>query len=174
MLLQGALNGNIITDAQSALRVARLILRILAAPHGHFIVEDKGDRWSVVATVPPKIGNPSQQIDIKKEDATVLSPQRSKQDMFANCSAATEFAEIVIESAWGRADLKKQYPIAVSDSGKTWIVRGSRNADRAVEGLGPLNLEFLKGDGRVLNLFTEWFLDIPDDIKQFIRAQRSE
>jgi len=73
-------------------------------------------------------------------------------DLVGNGSTAVAVAEIIIRANYGDDVLSEQRPLLVSDRGEYWLVEGSRNASRAVEGPGKVVVRLSKADARVISL----------------------
>jgi hypothetical protein len=70
-------------------------------------------------------------------------------------------AAILADRADNVAGSSRQLPFVVTDQGDTWLVRGSYNVDRSVEGPGPFRLEVRKRDAAVLDMCFEMVLHTP-------------
>lgn len=169
-------DGGVVNNANIAARLARLILEPLIgaaelAANLPLRVEDRGDNWAIQGSreAPGRPG--ACDLDIRKRDAAVLvSGDRPARDLLCDPALAEAFAAAALENANGDEELRRQMPLVVSDQGEIWRVRGSHNADRAVEGPGPFHLEVQKRDARVLDMWSEWVLHTPPDVQALLRA----
>lgn len=170
--------GGVVNNANIAACLARLIPEPLIgaaelAANLPLCVEDRGDSWAIQGSraAPGASAVRACDLDIGKRDSAVLvSGVRPARDLLGDPAIAGKFAAAVLENANGAEELRRQSPLVVSDRGESWQVRGSRGADRAVEGPGPFHLEVQKCDARVLNMWTEWVLHTPPDVLALLRA----
>jgi hypothetical protein len=79
-------------------------------------------------------------------------------DLVKDGTAAISIAEIVIRSNFGDVSLQEQQPLVVSDGGDCWIVDGSLNKDRLVEGPGKISLRLYKSDARISSLIFDYVM----------------
>ena len=171
-------DGGVVNNASIAARLAQLILEPLIgaselAANLPLRIEDHGDNWAIRGgRMASGSGTPRTcDLDIRKLDAAVLiSGDRPAQDLLGDPALAEKFAAAVLESTNGEEELRQQSPLIVSDQGETWRARGSRGADRTVEGPGPFHLEVQKRDARVLDMWFEWVLHTPPDVQALLRA----
>ncbi len=65
---------------------------------------------------------------------------------------ALALAEIHIEARFGIDELRRQQPFTVTDERTAWLIEGSSNVDRQLEGEGAVYVQIAKTDGRVLDI----------------------
>jgi hypothetical protein len=176
MMFLAALNGGIVFNADIARRLAQLILE-------HFVglgklaanlplrVEDGGDSWRITGSQPESSKNGVCRIEIRKCDAAVLALGVDQvHNVLEDSTLAEKFAEVMLESVDNEKDSNQQLPLNITGNGETWLARGRRNSDRAVEGPGPFELEFQKRDARVLDMGFEWVLKTPSDAQALLQT----
>jgi hypothetical protein len=170
-------DGGIVNNADIASRIAHLILEHLIgstalSANMPLRVTDRGDKWLIRgnrAASPAVLG--SCDLEIRKRDAeVVVSSDQQTQDLLSNRAAVERFASAVLENAAGKEELSRQSPLIVDDKGVTWRVRGRGNANRAVEGPGPFELEVQKRDARVLDMWFGWVLNTPPEVQALLRT----
>jgi len=170
-------DGGIVNNATIASRIAHLILESLIGStellaNMPLRVTDRADKWSIRGNQEAGSSVPgSCDLEIRKRDAevVVLSDQQTP-DLLSDPPAAEKFASAVLVNAAGEEELSRQSPLIVDDKGETWRVRGSGNANRAVEGPGPFELEVQKRDARVLDMWFEWVLNTPPEVQVLLRT----
>ena len=170
-------DGGIVNNANIASRIAHLILEPLIgstalSANMPLRVTDRADKWSIQGNRAASSAVPgSCNLEIRKRDAEVLvlSDQQT-QDLLSNPAAAERFASAVLENSAGKEELSRQSPLIVDDKGVTWRVRGSGNANRAIEGPGPFELEVQKRDARVLDMWFGWVLNTLPEVQALLRA----
>ena len=165
-LLQAA-QGGVVNNAHVAMRLAELILRSAIGRHQlsanwPLKVEDRGDRWVITGTAAQSnVPLPDLCcIAICKRDAAVLllNTEHIIWDILDSASTVQKFAEILLENTYGKAELHRQLLFVVEDQIQTWVVNGSGNADRQVDGPGPYHIEVRKRDGRVIDIWLAYTL----------------
>lgn len=172
VLLRG-FDGGIVNNSGIALRLAQIILESLIGPQrltwcSPLQAEDREDRWEIASSNPS--ASRDCKIEIRKLDAAVVSlGVPNPPEALATAAAIEKFSAALAENEWGQNELRRQLPLAVSDKGDTWLVQGSGNAARDVEGPGPLHLEVQKRDARVLDIWFEWVLPTPPEVKELLR-----
>jgi len=115
---------------------------------------------------------PECDIEIRKLDAAILSlGGRSPSVVMGTAAIVEEIAAILAESAGDLDEADRQLPFRVSDRGDTWRVRGSRNADRAIEGPGPFHLEMRKRDGAIVDMSFEAVLHMSPEVRNLLRGK---
>ena len=111
-------------------------------------------------------------MEIRKLDAAILSlGVPNPLEMLSSMPIVEKFAAILAEDAGDADELRQQLPFAVTDHGDTWLVRGSRNQNRMVEGPGRFHLEVQKRDARVLDMCFEGVLHTPPEVKEALRRK---
>jgi hypothetical protein len=176
-------DGGIANTPKIAEDIARLVLGSLAeaasGPTTLFTdaddlsVEDRAETWLVTAAPREPSsgrGTRTRHIEIRKRDAMVnMVNCHEEGDLIANPAVAEKFALAILGNTAGEAELRRQLPLTVSDNAQTWVVKGSGNAARAHDGPGPFTLELQKANGRVLDMWFEWVLAIPPDVRTILR-----
>lgn len=162
--------GGIVPSGNSAMRLARIIVESPVGRGGlptcsPLQAQDHGDRWSINSAGGD--GTQGCVIDIRKRDAAiVLHGVQKPPEVLGDAATVEKFASVLAEDAGGAGELSRQLPFAVTDHGDAWLVRGSGNADRAVEGPGPFHLEIRKRDARVMDMYFEGVLHTPHEVKE--------
>ena len=172
-------DGGVVNNADIALRIAHLVLEPLIGPTEFsrnlpLRVADHGDKWLIQGNREQSSGSlESCDIEIRKRDAAVrvLSDQGT-QYLLHDPAAVEKFGSAVLANAAGESELRRQLPLMVEDKEEIWRVRGSGNADRAIEGPGPFLMEVQKRDAQVLDLWFEWILDTPPGVDELLRVTR--
>ena len=168
--------GGIAGSADIALRVAQVVLEGLLgqrelSAYLPLQAQDRADTWSISCAVGGDAGICN--IDIRKLDGAVLATGVARQEqLLPNATIVEKLAAILAESAGGAAEPGRQEPFAVTDNGDTWLVRGSYNLDRSVEGKGPLHLEIRKRDAAVLDMCFEGVMHLPPEVKALLREAK--
>ena len=166
--------GGIVYNEKVALRLAQVLFGGSASSPTRagrlpLEVRDHGNTWVVVT-----VGSDTQSgrsMEIRKRDAAVLSLDgQSPPELLGAAATAQHIAAVLADSAGDPDEAVRQQPFTVTDRGETWIVRGSGNADRAVEGPGPFYLEVQKRDARVLDMHFEAVIHTPPEVKELLRA----
>ena len=174
IVLHGFLGG-IINNTNVAQRLARCILEGLLGPEKVLAclpleIRDDGDRWSITGA---DADGSNCRVVIRKSDAAILSlGSQSPPEVLRNEDTVEKFAAILAENAGDPAEVNQQLPFAITDRGDTWFVRGSRNADHAVEGPGAFCLEVRKRDARVLDMWFEGVLHTPPEVREALRRNK--
>jgi hypothetical protein len=166
-------DGGIVNNPDIALRLAQIILESVIGPERLALcsplrVQDRDERWAVISS---HISSSRDcRIDIRKLDAAiVLLGVENPPEALPKMLTVEKFAAAIVENARDSTELQRQLPFTVSDKGDTWLVRGSGNPDRAAEGPGPFYLEVRKRDARVLDMWFEWILHAPPEVKELMR-----
>ena len=166
--------GGIVSNANTASRLAQIILETLIGPRNlasclPLRAQDCGDRWSVSGAGELDAGRC--RIDIHKPDAAILSlGVEAPPEVLDTAEIAEKFAAVLAEQASDKT--VRQAPFTVTDRGDTWLVRGSYNADRAVEGRGPFQLEVRKRDAAVIDMFSEAVIHTPPEVIEALRRKK--
>lgn len=175
VVLQG-FHGGIVGSADIALRLAQILLQNLVgkarlASCLPLQAHDRGDRWSITGADGEEAD--ACRIDIRKRDAAIaaLGIERCP-EVLGDPATVEKFAAVLAESAGGPAEPNRQMPFSVANHGATWLVRGSANADRMVEGPGPFRLEVQKRDARVLDMVFEGIIHTPPEVKELLRGNK--
>jgi len=173
ILLMEAAHGGIVNNERVAKSLTRVVLRRLASVGT--LAEDREvlgiealtDRWGLRM----KENGRSSWIEITKRDAAVSRPSHltNGQPLLSGAAVAKEFAEILIKNLSREGAGGDQLPLSLKDKGSTWMIDGSHNADRAVEGTGLCHVEIQKKDCRVVDLCLEYVLHVPSVVKQLLR-----
>jgi hypothetical protein len=177
LLLFGFGSGGVVNNAAIASRLARLILEPLigAAELSASLplsVADRGDKWSVTGNEAVGAGAGACRLEIRKHDAAILGLHNPREiDLLGDPAIAETFAAAILVNAYGEERLREQSPLTVQDKGKSWLVRGSHNIDRAVQGPGPFRIEVQKRDAQVLDTYFEFVMKTPPEVQALLRAQ---
>jgi hypothetical protein len=70
-------------------------------------------------------------------------------DLVKNGKTAVALVEVLVKNIYGDLDLEEQRPFVAQDGGDVWIVEGSKNKDRSVEGPGKLVVLVNKADAKI-------------------------
>jgi hypothetical protein len=81
---------------------------------------------------------------------------------------AIRVARILLESMYGKAKAERQDPLVAADKGDHWVVRGSYNLDRKLEGPGPFVISILKKDCRVIDAYAESVMHVDPRLRSVI------
>jgi hypothetical protein len=73
-------------------------------------------------------------------------------DLVKDAGTAVALAEVLVESNFGVSKLEAQRPLVAYENGNFWIVEGSLNKERSVEGPGKLVVKIEKADASILYL----------------------
>lgn len=171
-------HGGIVNGPDIAVRLARIVLAGPAGPISPVVgsplqAEEVGDRWSI-SDASDSIRT-ERRIEMRKRDAAVLSIAGVRPtDAVPDPTAAEKFATALADNAGSPGESSRQMPFAVIDKGDTWVVRGSYNADRAAEGLGPFCVEIRKQDARVLDMGFEGVIQMPTEVQELLRGRTSK
>lgn len=166
--------GGIVNNADIARRLAGIILesRLGANRFATYLplqVQDCGASWLIKGSGEA----PACSIGIRKRDGAALSLEMENHaDALGGTVAAEKFASALAENAGGAAEASRQLPFAVADNGGSWLVHGSGNADRSVEGVGPFRLEVQKRDARVLDMCFEAVMHTPPEVREALRGNK--
>lgn len=173
VVLQGFMGG-IVRRADIAARLAAVIAEGLtaseeAAADHPFAARDIGEKWSIAGTGETcPIG-----MEIRKRDAAASwCGIDGAPAALSSATAAEKFAAVLAESAGNPEEVDRQRPFVVTDRGDNWLVRGSLNADRAIEGPGPFHLEVRKRDAKVLDMSNEWVMHTPPEVREILEAAK--
>lgn len=167
--------GGIVGSATAAVGLAEVML---ASRMGRrdlanclpLLAQDLGDRW-LVSSAAQDVGQLCN-IEIRKLDAALLSfGVETPSEVLDSAATTKRIAEILVENASGSGELSRQLPFIVIDRGDTWLVRGSRNAERTVEGAGSFHLELRKRDGGVLEMYFVGVLHTPQEVLETPRGK---
>lgn len=86
---------------------------------------------------------------------------------------ALRISELLIADIYGEEELEMQRPLEVEEKDDRWLITGSHNKDREVEGLGPAEVIMSKKDGRILSISMPRILKVPPEVKEIIKKGRS-
>jgi hypothetical protein len=165
--------GGIVSNSNIGLRLAQIILESVIGPQRVALclplrAQDRDDRWTTTSDNASDLRNC--RIDLRKLDAAVVSLSvDGTPEALPRAEAVEKLAAAIVENSRGSAELSRQLPFAITDKGDTWLVQGSDNAARAAEDPGPFHLEVQKRDARVLDMWFEWVLPTPPEVKELIR-----
>lgn len=79
-------------------------------------------------------------------------------DLVENGKAAIELAEVLVRNKFGDSDLQEQQPFVARDGDQVWIVEGSKNKDRSVEGRGRLVIMVNKAHAKIESLMFDYVM----------------
>ena len=165
--------GGIVYTAEIAVRLAEVVVGCVPVGEKssgslHLKAQDNGTTWLIAEAGK---GARSCRIEIAKSDATVHWLEGGEPSAaLPTEEAASRFAAVLADGASPIAKMYPQSPFLVTDCGETWIVRGSGNADRAVEGPGPFHLEVQKRDARILDMYFQAVIHSPPEVNELLRA----
>jgi len=133
--------GGIVHSAKVARELSEILLDAWVPPQAFAAclplnAQDDGDSWRVAGFGPDTQSVCS--IEICKRDAAVLSlGGKSPLELLGAAATVQRIAAVLADSAGEPNEARLQRPFVVTDRGDSWLLRGSRNIDRAVEGPGP-------------------------------------
>lgn len=79
-------------------------------------------------------------------------------DLVKDGKTAIALAEVLVRNIYGDLDLREQQPFVARDGGQVWIVEGSKNKDRSVEGPGKLVIIVNKADAKIESFMGEYVM----------------
>jgi hypothetical protein len=79
-------------------------------------------------------------------------------DLVENGKAAIELVEILVRNKFGDEELQEQQPFVPRDGGQVWIVGGSKNKDRLVEGHGRMVIMVNKAHAKIESLMGDYVM----------------
>ena len=86
---------------------------------------------------------------------------------------ALNIAELVITNVYSVADLEQQTPLTVSDESDRWVIEGSYNKDRKIEGWGAAKVVIKKSDGQILEVYIPMVMFPHPDVKKYLKSDKS-
>jgi len=97
----------------------------------------------------------------------VTGPQLVQQlligDMVKNGATAVALVEVLVRNLYGVSSLQEQQPFVARDGGRVWIVEGSLNKDRSVEGPGKLVATVNKLDAKIGTFMFDYVMFPPTE-----------
>jgi hypothetical protein len=90
-----------------------------------------------------------------------------------DADTALKLAELVIASAYGAEEVEQQRPLTATDQADRWLIEGSLNKDRKVEGRGAVKVLIRKSDCRVLDLAVPIVMFPHPDAKKYLDRDKS-
>ena len=175
-------DGGIVNNEKIAAEIARLVLESATEANNdkahvpgstvEVSIAENDDAWlATVCSTPQQDVAAARplRIEIRKRDARVrilAGPQLRY--LLASHVAAENFAAVLVTNAAGEEELQRQMPLIVNDNGDTWLVNGRGNVTHAKEGPGPFRLEVEKTDGRVLDMWFEWVIEMPPSVQALL------
>jgi hypothetical protein len=95
--------------------------------------------------------------------------------MINNPDIARTLGELLISNHYSESHMELQKPFQVEDQGDQWVVRGNRNKDHAVDGLGPAKIVIRKKDGQILEMHIPYIMHPHPDVKPLLdRARKAK
>jgi len=89
-----------------------------------------------------------------------------------NTSAlASKLAGALIAGHYGDKELELQLPLTIADQGDCWLVEGSRNKDRALEGTGHAIVKIKKSNGAILQFMIRAVMHVDPRAQAIVDAQ---
>ena len=82
-----------------------------------------------------------------------------------NPDIATDIAALIIANHYGEDQLEKQKPLVASDQSDQWLVEGSYNKNRSIEGPGPIKIWIRKRDARIMEMEAPSIMKIPSHLR---------
>lgn len=172
VILRGFSEG-LVGAAELALEIARIILegnRQEAAASRPLRTQDMGDRWSIYGTDP---GHPDLvSMTIQKCNAAILSINDELPCALPTAGTAERFAAALVQAQGGKEELDQQRPFSIIDKDGNWIITGSRNSNRSAAGPGCFRLNVQKRNAQVLDISTEWVLEILPEVRSLLESYR--
>jgi hypothetical protein len=84
-------------------------------------------------------------------------------DMVKNGDTAVALVEVLVRNLYGVSSLQEQQPFVARDGGRVWIVEGSLNKDRSVEGGGKLVATVNKLDAKIGTFMFDYVMFPPTE-----------
>jgi len=97
-----------------------------------------------------------------------------KGGIVTNPEMALKIAELVIANVYSADDLEQQRPLTVSDQSDRWLVEGSYNKDRKIEGWGAAKVVIKKSDGQILEVYIPMVMLPHPDVHKYLRSDKSK
>lgn len=92
-----------------------------------------------------------------------------------SAETATAVATAILKGHYGQEEVSRQQPLAATDDGESWFVKGSfRDPDLEPDDGGAWRIRIMKDDCRVVDLgHTIMDLDPPDEVKALIEQEKA-
>ncbi len=86
-----------------------------------------------------------------------------------NQQVAVKMAELVVESLYSNDEAERQKPFQARDLGDRWLVEGSHNKDKKIEGHGPVKMWIRKRDAKVIDFFLPEIMKISPEARDVLK-----
>ena len=86
------------------------------------------------------------------EEYSVLLHDITRGGIVNNPTTALKISEILIEDIYGEDELLMQRPFKVEDKGDRWLIIGTPDRSKEIEGPGPARVIINKKDGRIIDI----------------------
>jgi hypothetical protein len=88
---------------------------------------------------------------------------------------AISIAQIILKKLYGIEESERQQPLTAEEQSGSWVVTGSYNRGRKVEGPGYFSIIIQKKDCKIIDVRLDYVMNIPPDIQRLInKAQKNE
>ncbi len=88
---------------------------------------------------------------------------------------AEKLAEVLIEGQYGEAELDRQKPLQLTDSGDKWLIVGKpAGAESQIAGIGRISIAIDKSDAKVVEFRSEYKMMVPPEAQRAIEKYNKE
>ncbi len=108
---------------------------------------------------------------VSEDKSYFLHLQEMQGGIVNHSNIAISMAELVIASVYGNNEVQLQRPLLAYDETDRWLVVGSYNRARDIEGHGPIKVWIRKRDAKVIDLISPVVLKMDPEARKIVQQE---